>query len=703
MATVCKGDTSLTILVAPTRTNYVLEGYYDASPLTVLEATKIAEADGALLPSRSYLTDADGKWAQGGMESVSLYANWIPNSYDLKFDSNKPADASTAMAGSTETMADLKHGNWFKTPTCGYSLPGYKFVAWNTKADGTGTRIEAGAPVSDLEESSPGVATLYATWKPLEYTVTFVGGEAGGSSYTQKMTFDEPATLTASTFMAPAGKTFLGWTNDLAIPNMWRDGAMVTNLCTLSADGKPTGDSLTAMWAGLGHVSIVVTRNGVPASGFANDLMLSDTEGIFGYFDEDTQAPGVYTVSDIPSGVYDVSLVGFDTTGKTIDVESDGTGIAWLEYCDVQVVGDEHCESAFTSSSGSTAVLTDVPVGSTRDIAVSKHDTGYHFSKYTATGTDPTWQGGDAALGSQAITVNGQTTITAHSAANLYTVTFDPNGGTGTMAAQEFTYDSPQKLSPNTLTKAGAKFKCWTLARDGSDEEFTDAQEAINLSSEEDGEVTLYAQWEDLSYSVTFDSAGGTDVRGKTGLGPDARVLEGVEAPTRAGYRFASWKCGDVDVTADMTLAQLSPNDAEVTLTAQWEALAYSVTFAETGDSVIAAKTGLSSDSKVLEGVEAPTRAGYRFLGWKLGDTDVTEKTTCAELSPNDADIVLVAQWEKVVAPVPAGGDDKKAEPSKKKPSVPATGEADVTAMAAAALLAGGSALAGAKAIRRRR
>ncbi|WP_321974148.1 InlB B-repeat-containing protein, partial [Paratractidigestivibacter sp.] len=193
------------------------------------------------------------------------------------------------------------------------------------------------------------------------------------------------------------------------------------------------------------------------------------------------------------------------------------------------------------------------------------------------------------------------------------------------------------------------------------------------------------------------------DVRGKTGLGPDARVLEGVAAPTRAGYRFLGWKCGSVDVTADMTLAQLSPNDTNVKLTAQWEALSYSVTFAETGDSVIAAKTGLSSDSKVLEGVEAPTRAGYRFLGWKCGDTDVTEKTTCAELSPNDADIVLVAQWEKVVAPVPAGGDDKKAEPSKKKPSVPATGEADVTAMAAAALLAGGSALAGAKAIRRRR
>ncbi|WP_322152076.1 hypothetical protein [Paratractidigestivibacter sp.] len=125
--------------------------------------------------------------------------------------------------------------------------------------------------------------------------------------------------------------------------------------------------------------------------------------------------------------------------------------------------------------------------------------------------------------------------------------------------------------------------------------------------------------------------------------------------------------------------------------------------FDSAGGTEVRGKTGLAPDAKVLEGVAAPTRAGYKFLRWELGDVDVTAEATCAELSPNDADIVLVAQWEKVVAPVPAGGDDKKAEPSKKKPSVPATGEADVTAMAAAALLAGGSALAGAKAIRRRR
>ena len=674
-ATVCKGETALSDIVAPARAGYVLEGYYDASPITALgKAMKIAETDGTLLPSRGHYTDADGKWAEGGMESVTLYANWIATSYDLKFDSNKPADASTAIAGSTETMTKLKHGSAFRVPACGYSLPGYGFDSWNTRADGTGTRIEAGAEVSDLEETSAGIAMLYAIWKPCEYTVTFEGGEAGGSPYTQTMTFDEPAALASLRFDAPAGKRFLGWTNNLAVGSMWPDGATVANLCALGEDGKPTGATLTARWAGQGHVSIVVTRNGVPASGLGNSLTLAAGGGIYGYFDEDPQAPGVYTLENVAPGTYGIGLDGFRTTGKNIEVAADGSGMAWLDYCDVQIVGDGHCGAAFTNGGaggGSATQLSDVPVGSTLGIAVTNHDAGYRFSEYTATGTDPAWQDGDATLGTQTITVNGQTTIQVHSNPIRYKVVFNANGGVGGMVDQTFEYDSPQELSLNAFFKTHSSFACWTLAPEWSGAAYADRAEVLNLASEEGATVTLYAQYTADSWWVEFNGNGG-DV----GCMDSQRMFFGTPSRlekstmTMEDCTFRGWNTEadgsgrHFDDEAEV-LDLAADSDEVVTLWAQWERDYYTVVFdANDGSGETREQRILANDEDELDG-NAFARDGYAFAGWNTAaDGSGTAYADGAEvfgLADEYETITLYAQWEKVPGPAP-GPDDPSGE-----------------------------------------
>ena len=44
-----------------------------------------------------------------------------------------------------------------------------------------------------------------------------------------------------------------------------------------------------------------------------------------------------------------------------------------------------------------------------------------------------------------------------------------------------------------------------------------------------------------------------------------------------------------------------------------------------------------------------PARAGWKFLGWMCGDTNVTGETTYADLAKDDAvaRITLTAQWAK--------------------------------------------------------
>ncbi|MBE6649291.1 MAG: hypothetical protein E7614_07235 [Ruminococcaceae bacterium] len=81
------------------------------------------------------------------------------------------------------------------------------------------------------------------------------------------------------------------------------------------------------------------------------------------------------------------------------------------------------------------------------------------------------------------ITVNAKPAIT-------YTITFDSNGGSGTMAQQIFNADAEQNLISNEFTREGFTFIGWNTKADGSGKSFADS-ETITVSSNE----VLYAQW----------------------------------------------------------------------------------------------------------------------------------------------------------------------------------------------------------------
>ena len=87
-------------------------------------------------------------------------------------------------------------------------------------------------------------------------------------------------------------------------------------------------------------------------------------------------------------------------------------------------------------------------------------------------------------------------------------------------------------------------------------------------------EAQLEAGWTVRSgYSVLFDTGGGSAAADRTGLRWTDKVLSGVDEPTRSGWQFRFWLCGDVTVTEDTTYADLAERDSvtEITLTARWK------------------------------------------------------------------------------------------------------------------------------------
>lgn len=89
--------------------------------------------------------------------------------------------------------------------------------------------------------------------------------------------------------------------------------------------------------------------------------------------------------------------------------------------------------------------------------------------------------------------------ITINANQKIYVLTFDANGGTGTMSDQEFVYGTLQKITKNTYTKEGYTFTEWNTKADGTGTTYTDEQE-ISITEK----LVLYAQWQE-SYSYIIN------------------------------------------------------------------------------------------------------------------------------------------------------------------------------------------------------
>lgn len=96
--------------------------------------------------------------------AVNLTANATPIKYNIVFDSNKPSSATSSVTGSTASMNNISYDTSITLTKNGYSLNGWKFAGWITKADGSGTSYTDGQSVKNLTTTDGATITMYAKW-----------------------------------------------------------------------------------------------------------------------------------------------------------------------------------------------------------------------------------------------------------------------------------------------------------------------------------------------------------------------------------------------------------------------------------------------------------------------------------------------------------------------------------------------------------
>ena len=114
----------------------------------------------------------------------------------------------------------------------------------------------------------------------------------------------------------------------------------------------------------------------------------------------------------------------------------------------------------------------------------------------------------DAAYSAQVTAISqgnvGNITLYAKWSANKYNIVFNKNKGTsGSMASLTVSYDENVKLAANKFKRTGYTFKGWNTQANGKGISYADKASVQNLTTENGGTVTLYAQWKKNSINKT--------------------------------------------------------------------------------------------------------------------------------------------------------------------------------------------------------
>ena len=157
-----------------------------------------------------------------------------------------------------------------------------------------------------------------------------------------------------------------------------------------------------------------------------------------------------------------------------------------------------------------------------------------------------------------------------------YTVKFNANGGTGTMANESFVYGTAKALTINTFTRTGYTFVGWSKSSSATTSTYDDGATVSNLTTTANGTVTLYAVWQANTYTIKFNKNGGMGSMSNLSMTYGTAKALTANAFQRANYRFAGWATTSGATSATYTDKQSVSNltstpDGSVTLYAVWK------------------------------------------------------------------------------------------------------------------------------------
>jgi len=276
----------------------------------------------------------------------------------------------------------------------------------------------------------------------------------------------------------------------------------------------------------------------------------------------DVERYGVIPTLDVKSvGVPDYGYVigGFYGTYAWVDVTSATLTVVTAETQKTITYNANGGSGAPSATSVWSEGAANVTISSTVPTR-----TGYMFKGWSesSTATTATYQPGAT------ISLSGNKILYAVWQIITYQVAYNANGGSGAPSAQTKTYGVNLTLSSTVPTRTGYTFKGW-----GTTSGATTAAYQPGGTYSANAAVTLYAIWQIITYSVTYNANGGSGAPSAQTKTYGVTLTLSSTVPTRAGYRFLGWATSSTSTTVAYAAGASYTANAALSLFAVWEAL----------------------------------------------------------------------------------------------------------------------------------
>lgn len=561
--------------------------------------------------SRTARTGYDFVWQLNGVdydfdtpvtEDITLVGKWTPIVYDLTYDLDGGTTPEANQTSYTIETDDIT----LKNPTKDY----YDFIGWS----GTDLSGKRNTSVT-IAKGSTGNRNYEANYTAIPYTITYnLDGGTNNANNPAAYTYES----NEINIVAPTreGYTFTGWSGT----DLTSEDNMTITIPVESHGNR----EYTAHWS-INQYTATFDVNGGTAIDPAT--ITSDFGVAFGNLPETTR-----TGYDF-DGWFTEQTGGTEISDTTTMPAEDHTYYAHWTIQTFDITYDLNGGELTQGASNP-----DTYTYESADIKLANPSReGYTFLG---------WSGTDLTDNTENVTIahnsTGDRAYKAEFSINQYTATFDANAGeTANPETITKNYDEALGNLPETA-RVGYDFLGW----------FTDAtagEQITDATKMPAGDITYYAHWEIITYTIEYD-LGGEDMDSaprNDASNPTSYTIEDADITLKAAipgdtwHYFVGWaldRDSEDGLTDNFVIDTAEAKNIKVY--AIFQANPYTVTLDPgNGDDEIV-KT-VRGDQEIGE-LPTPTKDGYEFLGWFVGDKQIDE-----HFHPR-SDSIAVARWEEI-------------------------------------------------------
>ena len=227
---------------------------------------------------------------------------------------------------------------------------------------------------------------------------------------------------------------------------------------------------------------------------------------------------------------------------------------------------------------------------------------------------------------------------------NTYKITFNENGGS---SVSDINYDITDTITLPSTSRNGYTFAGWKPSSSVGNWS-TSTTYVSTLSGHYYGNVTLVAQWNRNTYTITFNENGGSSVNN---ISYNITSTTTLPSTSRNGYTFNGWRptrsAGGWSSSSNYAAGySVRGKYASITMNAQWTLRTYTITFNENGGSSV---NDITYDITDTIAMPSTSRNGYTFAGWKPSSSSGNWSSNTSYGTGNYFNmygtVTMVAQW----------------------------------------------------------